>query len=262
MVHQHRLIDALPSDQNVVDLFAGEWASRLPPESGLVSSPGQVDLFHDARIAWACEVLGPVEGMNVLELGPLEGGHSYMLEQRGIAANTAIEANSGCYLKCLCVKELLGLTRTRFKLGSFIPFLETCGRYDLIVASGVLYHMTDPLHVLELLAARTDRLFLWTHYYDDQLITLGSSRAMFAPPQALPGEGLQGTEYRGAVRRYHDGALAGAGWCGGLNPHAIWLERESILNWLKARGFTLSVAAEDRLSPAGPSFAVCAQRLG
>jgi hypothetical protein len=69
----------------------------------------------------------------------------------------AIEANQRAYLRCLITKEILGLTRSKFWLGDFIKALENWDqRYDLIVASGVLYHLKNPLHLVELTAKRTD----------------------------------------------------------------------------------------------------------
>ena len=41
-----------------------------------------------------------------------------------------------------------------FLLGDFVKHLETHPdeRYDMVLASGVLYHSTDPVHLLELIA--------------------------------------------------------------------------------------------------------------
>ena len=79
----------------------------------------------------------------------------------------AIEANQLAYLRCLVAKEIYGLRRARFHLGDFVRGLEAPTRYHLIVACGVLYHMADPLLLLERIAARTDALYLWTHYFDE-----------------------------------------------------------------------------------------------
>src|SRR5581483_9340588 len=42
-----------PADQNVMDLFDGEWSSKLPEDLGLVTRPGFAKLFEDARVIWA-----------------------------------------------------------------------------------------------------------------------------------------------------------------------------------------------------------------
>ena len=160
-----------PSAQNVVDLFDGEWSSKLPETFGLATRPGFAHLFEDGRVAWAEQQLGSFADNSVLELGPLECGHTYMLHQRGARSITAIEANSRAFLKCLCVKQLLGLDRANLLLGDFVAFLrENTARFDVLFASGVLYHMQQPMEVLDLMTRASDRLFIWTHYYDQQQI--------------------------------------------------------------------------------------------
>jgi Protein of unknown function (DUF1698) len=84
--------------------------------------------------------------MTVLELGPLEGAHTYRLQQLGAGRILAIESNVEAYLKCLIVKEALGMKRAEFMLGDFTLYLQECTeRFDLVFCCGVLYHMQDPL---------------------------------------------------------------------------------------------------------------------
>lgn len=40
-----------------------------------------------------------------------------MLEQAGAAEVVAVEANTRSFLKCLCIKEVLGMRAVRFLLG-------------------------------------------------------------------------------------------------------------------------------------------------
>jgi SAM-dependent methyltransferase len=162
-------VKSAPSPQNALDIFKGEWASVMPPPYHTLQAGG-IPLFQDQRAAWALEQLGGCQGQRVLELGPLEGAHSYILQQHGAASVTAIEANTRAYLKCLIVKELLGLDRVHFVCGDFVGFLEdTDEMYDLIFSAGVLYHMRDPIGLIAKLARHTNRLYMWTHYYDDAL---------------------------------------------------------------------------------------------
>lgn len=87
--------------------------------------------------------------LTVLELGPLEAGHTYMLEKMGARSIVAVEANSRAYLKCLIVKELFELKRAKFLLGDFVAYLKNNTRhFDLCLASGVLYHMQNPAELL------------------------------------------------------------------------------------------------------------------
>ena len=70
----------------------------------------------DSRVPLAARFLGSngrLDGVDILELGPLEAGHTYALAQLG-ANITAVEANAEAYLKCLLVKELLGIDKAKF----------------------------------------------------------------------------------------------------------------------------------------------------
>ena len=250
-----RFVIEAPSAQNIVNIFADEWSSRMPPNLDAVSTPGHADLFADGRITWADQVIGPFRGMDVLELGPLEGAHSTMLEQLGAASVTAIEGNSRAFLKCLCVKELMGLTRTRFKLGNFLPYLQDCQPYDAIICSGVLYHMTDPLRLLDLVTRKADRLLIWTHVYDKEVVADRDDRELFAPSEALAG-----TPYRGSRRLYPEAALTWKGFSGGADSHAIWMEKPSLLGFLEDRGYATFVEFDHPSHPNGPAVGVCAKK--
>lgn len=86
-----------PSAQNALDIFKGEWSSRLPDRFGLRTEPGTARLFEDGRVIWAEEVFGDFSGWNVLELGPLEPGHSYMFQAREADKVVSIEANTRAF---------------------------------------------------------------------------------------------------------------------------------------------------------------------
>src|SRR3954469_10924907 len=105
-----------PSYQTAVDTFWDRWACDLQPLLG-VSGTGPALLFtQDTRPSQAASVLG-ADGRfveyNVLELGPLEAAHTYLLEQLGARTITAVEASVEAYLKCLVVKEILQLKKAK-----------------------------------------------------------------------------------------------------------------------------------------------------
>lgn len=78
-------ITSFPCEQNALDIFKNEWASRLP-EPFTQLAAGNIPLFEDVRINWCVKSLGGIQGQNILELGPLEAGHTYMLEKKGAAS--------------------------------------------------------------------------------------------------------------------------------------------------------------------------------
>jgi SAM-dependent methyltransferase len=252
-------VKAAPSNQNILEIFDGEWSSAMPDGSGLKSVPGPSRLFEDARIAWAEHTLGGFKGKDVLELGPLEGGHSFMLERAGARSVVAIEANRRAFLKCLCIKEIFRLDRVQFKLGDFVAFLDgEIDRFDAVVASGVLYHMTDPVKLLKGIAKVSDKILLWTHYYDQALIKGTRHELLFEEPHNIEAPDFIGV----GARRFYTSALLWQGFCGGSEAYAVWLTKDTILESLKRLGFNrIDISSEQVDHPNGPAFAVCAQRL-
>src|SRR5215210_6998671 len=89
-----------PSPQNAIDIFKSQWSCKFP-EPFASCAAGPVPACDDPRIHWALEELGGVEGARLLELGPLEAGHTYMLDRAGAESILSIEASTRAYLKCL-----------------------------------------------------------------------------------------------------------------------------------------------------------------
>jgi hypothetical protein len=249
-----------PSNQNILDIFKGEWSSQLPDNFGLVPQPGSARLFEDIRVAWAQEVLGNFTNWKILELGPLEGGHSYMLQNKGANKVISIEANTRAFLKCLCIKEIFKLDRVEFMLGDFISFLRKDNQqYDLVFASGVLYHMDEPVELLKLISKVSDKIFIWTHYYDEKIISNKPDLAhKFTPARSLEYEGVS---YEYSTQSYKD-ALEWTGFCGGPKPISKWLKRDSIIKALRQFGFVdIHINFDDYNHPNGPAFAICAKKM-
>lgn len=248
-----------PDNQNVIDIFQGEWASYLPASSGVITKPGEADLFEDARVTWTEEVFGNFKNWTILELGPLEAGHSYMFQQRHAAKIVSIEANTRAFLKCLCIKEILGLDRVGFKLGDFMSFLRSDNsKYDMVFASGVLYHMEDPLELLHLISKVSERAFIWTHYYDTDIITANDTLAhKFNPVCSMDYEGIS---YEYSTQSYKE-ALNWSGFCGGPQPVSKWLTRDSLIKALKQFGFVnIQINFDHHHHPNGPALAICAAK--
>jgi SAM-dependent methyltransferase len=248
-----------PSAQLAVDLFAGQWSSALPADLGV--SAGQVPLFDDPRIHWVVEQIGGIDDLRVLELGPLEAGHTAMLERAG-ASVLAIEANTRAYLKCLVVKELLGLGQSHFLLGDFGMYLrDTDETFDLVLASGVLYHASDPLGLLERIARVAPAVAIWTHYFDPEVVESDpeSRRRFTAPAERASTHGVEVTLH---PRDYLE-SLAWSGFCGGPEHFARWMERDDLLAVLGALGFDdIAVQYDDRTNPNGACIMLLARRTG
>jgi len=212
--------------------FTNSTHSKLPLDNKQIIT-GNAELFNDTRIKWAEKQIGGFNGKNIIELGPLEGGHTYMVEKMGASSITAIEANTRAYLKCLITKEIFDLKKVKFLLGDFNKYFEQYEEsFDICLALGVLYHSTEPGKLLALIAAKSKAIVLWTHYYDKNNIS-EQHRKKFKSEEKLE---INGYKYTAHKYMYQD-ALSWSGFCGGAMPFSYWIKREDIIGILKHSGY-------------------------
>ncbi|MBN8950877.1 MULTISPECIES: SAM-dependent methyltransferase [unclassified Rhizobium] len=246
-----------PTHQNAIDALQG-WNCAFPPEFGL--NAGKLPLYADDRIDWAMRTFGSIEGKTVLEVGPLEGMHTHMLNGQRPARIDAIEANRLCFLRCLVSKQILNIDTATFMLGDIQAWLtEREDVYDFTLASGVLYHMAEPGEFLRLLSKRSNAVFIWTHFVLEDAMPEGDVRW-------LPFSGKVETRLiddipvRYYERSYHH-ANANASFCGGMKDRHFWMHRDDILLLLRAFGFDDITIRDENLShPGGPSFSLLARK--
>jgi hypothetical protein len=249
-------VSSTPSLQNAVDAVAG-WNTSFPTQFELKA--GALATYNDPRILWGMQNFGSLEGRHVLELGPLEGGHTSMLEAAGARVD-AIEANQRAFMRCLITKEILGLTRSKFWLGDFVKALENWEQsYDLIVACGVLYHLKNPLQLIDLVAKRTNAIYLWTHVVTEESMPHGDPRRLVIAPD-MENHQFHGINVR-AYRRTYARAEANVAFCGGIIDEHRWLHRDDLLAALKVVGFKDIQTAHDEPDHIyGPAISIFARK--
>lgn len=139
----------------------GPWMSRFVIDG--ISFGGEYDYSTDPRLHHLERRLGSLQGKRVLELGALEGGHTLELARAG-ATVVAIEGRSINYERCLFVKRYFRLENVEFALADLRSVDFTAfGRFDVVLNSGVLYHMDAPWDLLERLGKVAPSMLLWTH---------------------------------------------------------------------------------------------------
>jgi SAM-dependent methyltransferase len=245
-----------PTEHSALAIFEGEWASQLP---GYLHG-GPVPLFEDDRIKWLeSQCKGGFVGKKILELGPLEGGHTFMLSKAGAASIISIEGNKKAFLKCLLTKELFGY-HAKFLLGDFTKYLKTTDeRFEYLLASGVLYHMSDPISVLENMARVSNAIGIWTHYFDENIISANPSlerKFNFEPKQVI----RNGRSYSYFEQSYLE-ALAWGGFCGGSAPTSNWMKKDDLLMVLKDLGYSVTLGADSLDHPNGPCILLYAAKI-
>jgi hypothetical protein len=252
-----RFVTDTPSPQTAIDSVPVSWAATVPIADTVT---GTVNLFSDERVTWAINELGGVDGATCVELGPLEGGHSYMLQGAGAAYVTAIEANTDAFLKCLVVKELLGMDRCSFLCGDVSKYLSAAAeRFDVCWCAGILYHMVEPVELLELISQRASRLYIWTHYYDAAKLPPDQDKGRAFRERIATRAARNGFRY--TLHRHSYGAATKFGrFWGGNQPFSNWLTLEDLLGALEHLGWTGIQTRLDADHPHGPAVDLIAHR--
>jgi hypothetical protein len=252
-----------PSNQTMVDILKGCWTSAFPDEYN--AKAGKVrhfDFSLDWRVQWVDQVLpGGIKGLSVLELGAFEAYNTWHFEKLGARSVASIEGNNLNFLKCLIVKEITGLN-ARFLYGDIIAFLESHSqKYDLLYASGVLYHSTEPLKLLNLMTMVTGKLFLYTHYYDENAINCNPFLSdSFYPDKDVEGE-INGYKAKLHYKSYNE--KKDITFCGGSEDFSFWMEKQNILEFLELQGFKIIKTRLDQLdNPHGPVLFIFAEKIG
>ncbi len=245
-----------PSNQTLVDLFQGMWYSALPDEYQVnAGNVRHFDFEVEPRVKWVDSILpNGLTGYSVLELGPFEAYNTWQLEKLGAKPVISIENNNINFLKCLIVKELTGMT-SKFLYGDFVHYLEQCPHhFDIVWASGVLYHQSEPLKLIELISKVTDKIFIHTHYFDEKSITGNANISVdFIPEKdsfVEHGGYSAKLHYRSYAREKANPIFAS-----GPEEYSYWLERDDIFGYLKHLGFSrTNIRVDHKENPNGPAM--------
>jgi hypothetical protein len=233
--------------RNALDLFPGTWTCRVPT----IDDRPLLDLDNDKRILAFDEAIGGFDGKTVIELGPLEGVHTYIMSQLGAAEITSVESNKDAFLRCLIVQNATRMQRTQFLLGDCLEYLRSgSARVDVIVASGVLYHMQDPLALLSAMVRRTKVICLWTHYFDPS--HHNCRQAHFSGPLFVE---FQGQTLESYTHRYINPSQS---FCGGNVATSTWLTKPSLLSAMKVLGLDWNVIEDNPAHDFAPCILIVA----
>ena len=233
-----------PRWQAAVDML-GTWASALPPTfDGERLKSGGAGLFGDDRVQLLLNNFN-VTGARVLELGPLEGAHSFMLARAGAASVLAIEGSPLAYLKCLLVAQMYRLSTVQFQFGDFQEGLAQLitqeRKFEIGIAVGVLYHMQNPALVLKRMCQLVDTILIWTQLYKDGY--KGGECCDQIAPNSEQWHKVRKTMHIGQFsysphyHSYANGNNKRLNFLGGMDEGSVWMTEEELEGALQAFGF-------------------------
>ena len=196
----------------------GPWITRFWVD-GVPCGGDTFDPSDDARIRMFVNETGPLAGKRILELGPLEGGHSIQLARLG-ASVVGIEGHESNYERCLFVKKFFNVDNVEFLLGDLRTFdLKQLGPVDFIFNVGVLYHLDEPWELLSALRSVAPAMFVSTHC---------------APHDKIEAK-LEVDGYQLEGYWWVEGPLEAS--LSGLQPRSFWPKKRSLETMMKRTGW-------------------------
>jgi hypothetical protein len=256
--NSHKFMTEAPSDLSPLRLYSGAWHydfDKLDRE-GILSI-----IRRDSRPNQCRELFAEFDRFHILELGPADGYNTAALELLGASTVTAVEGNVDAFLRCLLLKNAFGL-RAKFLLGDFTQYFRPgFEKVDLLYASGVLYHLKDPVGFLEIAGQNVEHIYIWTHYYDESSIQNEPTERLGFSNGETSVRRFKGRQYT-YHRKYYDTKFVSAtGYIGGLGEYCHWLSRDELLSVIESSGFSnILRVSEDRLPNGMPAINVFASR--
>lgn len=176
---------------------------------------GTFDAMNDARLEQFFSAFPGAE--TILELGSLEGGHTFALAQRPMVRRVVgIEGRHTNGAKAQFVQRLLSIRNVQFVQANLESTnLRSFGTFDVVFCAGLLYHLPRPWELIEQIGQVSKNIFLSTHYVADDRAT--TTRHTF----------------NGMI--YQEFGLADP--LSGMSPDSFWPTLDGLMNMLEASGF-------------------------
>lgn len=210
------------------------WVTRFVIDD--VKYGGEFDPVNDGRVAQFLTHFP--RARVILELGSLEGGHSFALARHPqIDRVVAVEGREANVEKASFVKELMAVRNVEFVTANLEDVeLSKLGKFDAVFCVGLLYHLPRPWKLLDQVADVSANLFIWTHYAAKEETELEN--------------GVKGRWYR---------ELGVRDPLSGLSVQSFWPTLESLKDMLMQNGFgSVRIIDDHPGHPHGPCVTLAA----
>lgn len=144
----------------------GPWVTKFVVDGGEYG--GDFDAARDERVDWFFEHVPDTK--RVMELGSLEGGHTFNLASRPQVEHVlGVEGRKTNVEKAEFARDLLKVENAEFVTANLEETdLSTFGEFDAVFCSGLLYHLPEPWKLIEQISRVSPSVFIWTHYAKEE----------------------------------------------------------------------------------------------
>ena len=182
----------------------------------------RITLFHEAF----------PDARRVLEIGSLEGGHTFQLAERA-GEVVAVESRPENLRRARYAQRLLGVRNVTWLPADVeTDDLTRLGRFDAILCSGVLYHLPEPSRLLDQLPHVAPGVLIWTHV----------GRAADVGHDGLVGQWFDELGVHNPTS--------------GMSPRSFWPTLESLLDRLERDWASVDVVEQNDGHPNGPAVTI------
>lgn len=221
----------------------GPWVTRFVIDGQ--AHGGDYDAASDRRLVQLRECFP--HARRLLELGCLEGGHTFALAARPeVACVVAVEGRAANLDRARFVQARLGgraASQVRFvhanvERADLAALSREAGGLDAVLCLGVLYHLPRPWELLAAMRRAAPATLLWTHVADDARAhsRRGGYLGRLYPEWRFLWEPLSG-----------------------LSPWSFWPTRSELLRMLRDAGYQRTeVLHDDPTHAHGPAVTVAA----
>ena len=221
--------------ENLAEQFAalGPWIYQF--QIGGKTYGGPISAEGDVRVERFFSFMP--ESKTILELGALEGAHSFILAQRpGVQRVVALEGREASLRKARFLQNLLEIPNVEFIQANLEhTHLTRFGKFDAVFCCGLLYHLPEPWTLLEQLPSVAPVVYIWTQYAREE-----EARDV--------GRGWRGKIH---IEGGADEPLSG------MSDTATWLTVQSLRDVLRASGYKrVEVIYDDPAHPNGPAVTI------
>ncbi len=226
-------------------------AHRITLAPGFETTIAGVRPVDDVRTELVVDACGgSLDGRTVVDLGCLEGGFALAFAQRGAEHVLGIEARELSVERCELARTMLGIENARFIVADIKHETSRHEPFDVVFATGILYHVADPADFLRTMRSACRHV---------ALIDTHVARADQATHDCSPmlTRESHGTTYRGRMFPEYppdvdEDAKEAMMWSAYSDADAFWPIEEDLVRMMRDAGFArvskIDVAGEGKLS--------------